>query len=96
MMRGERKLRFAVGDRGQPLDKLLKRSLSTTPHRGWRKGFLSWSLEKEERLDWIRRLIRIRDSILEIGEDWKSGLSSRFCTCTGVLRPSGNWEPILG
>ncbi|GBM29392.1 hypothetical protein AVEN_253913-1 [Araneus ventricosus] len=94
MMRGERKLRFAVGDRGQPLDKSLRRNLSATPHRGRTKGFLS--LEKEGRLDWIRRLIRIRDSILEIGEDWKSGLSSRFCTCTGVLRPCGNWKPILG
>ncbi|GBL88377.1 hypothetical protein AVEN_103033-1 [Araneus ventricosus] len=83
MMRGERKLRFAVGDRGQPLDKSLRRKLSATPHRGSTKGFLS--LKKEERLDWIRRLIRIGDSILEIGEDWKAGLSSRFCTCKGVL-----------
>ncbi|GBM77250.1 hypothetical protein AVEN_71045-1 [Araneus ventricosus] len=94
MMKGERKLRFAVGDRDQPLDKSLRLNLSTTPHRGRTKGV--WSLEKGRRLDWIRRLIRIRDSILDIGEDWKSGLSSRFCTCTGVLRPRGNWKSILG
>ncbi|GBM70311.1 hypothetical protein AVEN_262528-1 [Araneus ventricosus] len=96
MMRGGRKLKFSVGDRGQPLDKSLRRNLSVTPHRGSTKRFLSWSLEKEERHDWIRRLILIRDSILEIGEDWKSGLISRFCTCTGVLKPRGNWKPILG
>ncbi|GBM56950.1 hypothetical protein AVEN_143943-1 [Araneus ventricosus] len=96
MMREERKLRFVVGDRGQPLDKSLRSNISATPHRGSTKRFLSWSLEKEERLDWIWRLIRIRDSILEIGEDSKSGLSSRFCTCTDVLRPRGNWKTIPG
>ncbi|GBM02918.1 hypothetical protein AVEN_269843-1 [Araneus ventricosus] len=100
MMRGERKLRFAVGDRGQPLDKSLRRILSATPHRGWTKGFLSLEFgeRRETRFDSEIELIeiRIRDSILEIGEDWKSGLSSRFFTCTGVLRPRGNWKLILG
>ncbi|GBM11051.1 hypothetical protein AVEN_259745-1 [Araneus ventricosus] len=65
MMRGERKLRFPIGDRGQPLDKSLKRNISATPHRGWTKGSLS--LEFGE-----RRKTRLDSEI-----DSDSGLDSR-------------------
>ncbi|GBN30308.1 hypothetical protein AVEN_217002-1 [Araneus ventricosus] len=53
MMRGERKQKFAVGERGQSLDKSLRRNISATPHRGWTKGFLSLEFgeRRETRLD---------------------------------------------
>ncbi|GBN12226.1 hypothetical protein AVEN_115436-1 [Araneus ventricosus] len=75
MMRGER-LWVAVGDRGQPHDKSLRRNLSATPQRGSTKGFLSLEEERGDETG--------LNSDLEIGEDWKSGLSSRSCTCTGA------------
>ncbi|GBN15101.1 hypothetical protein AVEN_19967-1 [Araneus ventricosus] len=41
MMRREKKLWVAVGDRSQPPDKSRTRNISTTPLRVWSKGFLS-------------------------------------------------------
>ncbi|GBN66682.1 hypothetical protein AVEN_27569-1 [Araneus ventricosus] len=74
MTRGEIRWWVAVGDRGQPPDKSLRRNLSATPQMGSTKGFLNLEFgRREERLETrrdsigIRSLIRI--SILEIGED---------------------------
>ncbi|GBM74892.1 hypothetical protein AVEN_198933-1 [Araneus ventricosus] len=71
MMRGERRLWVAVGDRGQSPDKSLRRNISATPQRCRTKGFLSLEFGRRRGLE-TRRLETRLNSELDSDSDLDS------------------------